>query len=60
MGKMESTNEAMVEGVGMVVNVYLSEVGVTVRLLLVLVYPGMYPLDTQRKGQDHQQAVSGQ
>lgn len=56
MGKMESTNEAVVKGKGLIVQVQLPRIALAMRYRFVFLQPGVYALQSQRQGQDQQQA----
>ena len=49
---MKGTDKAMVKYEGLIVNVKLPTITVTMKLGVVIVHPGMHPLDTQRQAQD--------
>jgi hydrogenase maturation factor len=49
---MKGTDKAIVECEGLIVDMKLSAITVTVKLGVVLVHPGMYPLNAQRQDQD--------
>ena len=47
MGKMESADKAMVESIGLIVDMSLSPITVTVGLRFVFIQPRMYPLNAK-------------